>query len=77
MKDRIKLILKQVLELDEISDDISQQTCAAWDSMHYLQIVLELENEFNVSLEPEDIAEMRSLKTIERQLNKLLEQSHG
>jgi acyl carrier protein len=70
MKEEIRDVLKNVLGIDTIPDDISQQNCEAWDSMHHLQLIIELEEKFNVSFEPEDIAEMKSLPEIERQLKK-------
>ncbi|MDR0630697.1 MAG: acyl carrier protein [Holosporales bacterium] len=69
MKDRIKKVMKRVFNLQEIPDDISQSNCAEWDSMNHLNLVVELEEEFDVSFEPEDIAEMKSLKRIEIKLN--------
>ena len=61
MRERIKEVLKRVFELDEVSDDISQSNFVKWDSLNHLNLVVELEDEFGVSFEPEDIAEMKSL----------------
>ena len=72
MKERIKEVLKRVFELDEVKDDISQKTCIKWDSLNHLNLVVELEDEFGVSFEPEDIAEMKSLEAIEMKLKALL-----
>ena len=72
MKERIKEVLKRVFELDEVKDDISQPTCIKWDSLNHLNLVVELEDEFGVSFEPEDIAEMKSLEAIEMKLKALL-----
>jgi acyl carrier protein len=71
MKEEIKEVLKNVLGTDAIPDDISQQNCDVWDSMRHLQLIIELEEKFNVSFEPEDIAEMKSLPEIERQVKKI------
>jgi acyl carrier protein len=65
MKEEIKEILKNILGIDTVPDDISQQNCDVWDSMHHLQLIIELEEKFNISFEPEDISEMKSLFTIE------------
>lgn len=72
MRDKIKEVLKRVFELDEVYDNISQTTCAKWDSLNHLNLIVELEDEFNVSFEPEDIAEMKSLDIIEVKLNRLV-----
>ena len=70
MKERIKEIMKRVFNLDDVTDDISQKNCGKWDSMAHLNLVIELEEEFDVSLEPEEIAEMTSLSKVEEILNK-------
>ena len=44
----------------------SQTTCAAWDSMGQLNLVAELEEAFDVSLEPEEIGSMRCFDDIIR-----------
>ena len=72
MRERIKEVLKRVFELDEVSDDISQSNFVKWDSLNHLNLVVELEDEFGVSFEPEDIAEMKSLEGIETKLTNLL-----
>jgi len=64
MKERIKEVMKRVFHLDVISDDISQQNCDKWDSMNHLNLIVELEEEFDVSFEPEEIAEMKDIATI-------------
>jgi len=65
MKERIKNVIKRVLNLDVVPDNISQLNCDKWDSLAHLTIVTDLEEEFNVSLEPEEIMEMKSLEKIE------------
>jgi acyl carrier protein len=65
MRERIKQVIKDTLDLDGVPDDISQKTCVEWDSMHHLQLVVALETEFDISFEPEDIGSMKSLDEIE------------
>ena len=61
--------MKDVFNLSDIPDDISQKTYDDWGSMHHLQLVVGLETEFDVSFEPEDIPEMVSLVVIEKKIN--------
>jgi acyl carrier protein len=64
--------MKTVFGLDgDVPDDISPGTCDKWDSMNHVQLVISLEAEFNVSFEPEDIAEMKTLDEIERKIGLL------
>ena len=56
--------MKRVFEAENIDETCSQVTCEKWDSMAHLNLVIELESEFEVSLEPEEIGEMQSYKDI-------------
>lgn len=66
MEQKVLEILKRLFELDNIDETCSQDTCAKWDSMGQLNLVVELESEFNIELEPEDIGEMKSFEDIIR-----------
>ena len=59
-------ILKDVFELDVVDESCSHENCAAWDSMGQLNLVAELEDIFDVSLEPEEIGSMKSYEDIVR-----------
>lgn len=66
MEEKILEVLKTTFELDVIDISISQQNCEAWDSMGQLNLVADLEEAFGISLEPEEIGEMRSFNDIVR-----------
>lgn len=66
MEEKVLEILKELFELDTIDETCSQETCEKWDSMGQLNLVVELETEFDVTLEPEEIGEMKSFNDIIR-----------
>ena len=68
MEEKVLEILKDLFELDTVDETCSQTTCEKWDSMGQLNLVVELESEFEVTLEPEEIGEMKSYKDIVRLL---------
>ena len=70
MEDKVLEILKALFELDTVDTTCSQATCAKWDSMGQLNLAVELESEFDISLEPEEIGEMKSFDDIVRILKK-------
>lgn len=72
MEERILNVLKQTFVLDGVDTSISQQTCPEWDSMNHLRLVIELESEFDISFEPEEIAELKSFDAIRNILEKKL-----
>lgn len=64
MEEKIIDIMKQVLSTDDISASTDQSNCEKWDSLHHLNLIVELENEFDVEFEPEEIAEMKSVTKV-------------
>ena len=58
MEDKIVDIMREVFETEEVSTASSQKNCARWDSLHHLALASELEDAFDIELEPEEIAEM-------------------
>lgn len=64
MEEKILAIMKEVFGTEDLNETCSQKTCEKWDSMAQLNLVLELEDEFGISLEPEEIGEMTSFETV-------------
>lgn len=70
MEQTILAILRKLFGSDSIDTSCSQTTCSKWDSMNHLNLVLELEDAFQISLEPEEIWEIKSYDDIVRVLVK-------
>ena len=66
MEQRILEILKSVFQVDDIDESCSQKNCEKCDSMNHLNLVVELEMEFGISLEPEEIARMQCYDDVVR-----------
>ena len=64
MEEKVLEILKNVFGLETVDETCSQETCDKWDSMGQLNLVIELETEFDITLEPEEIGEMRCFNDI-------------
>ncbi|MBR1425930.1 MAG: acyl carrier protein [Paludibacteraceae bacterium] len=58
MEQKVLMVLRRVFKDATIDETCSQSNCKAWDSMNHLNLVVELEMEFGISLEPEEIARM-------------------
>ena len=56
--------MKSVFQTDTIDETCSQQNCEKWDSMNHLNLVVELEMEFGISFEPEEIAKMQTFDEV-------------
>ena len=61
-----------LVEADRISDDVSQINLEKWESLQHLILIVNIESEFGVSFEPEEIVEMTSLGLIVKYLNQKL-----
>ena len=64
LEEKILKVLKETFELDAVDMTCSQKNCEKWDSMGQLNLVVELETEFGVSLEPEEIGQMKKFDDI-------------
>lgn len=64
MEEKIIDLMKKVFKTDNISASTDQSYCENWDSLNHLNLIVELENEFGVEFEPEEIAEMKSVRNI-------------
>lgn len=74
MEEKILEILRNLFEDDAIDGTCSQKNCEKWDSMNQLNLVVELEDAFGISLEPEEIGEMICFDDIVRILKNKMKQ---
>ena len=58
MEEKVLEIMKEVFEMDAVTTDVSQKNCERWDSLHHLTLASELEDAFDIELEPEEIGQM-------------------
>lgn len=56
-------VMRAVLKTD-VDENTSQSNCEKWDSMNHLNLVIELEDTFEVELEPNEISLMKSFSDI-------------
>ena len=56
--------MREVFDMEEVSTDASQKNCERWDSLHHLSLASELEEAFDIELEPEEIAEMTDFSRV-------------
>ena len=64
LEDRILEIMREVFGIDDVTTDVSQKNCDRWDSLHHLSLASELEEAFDIELEPEEIAEMTDFSRV-------------
>lgn len=64
MEDKVLGIMRVVFEMEDVTTDISQRNCERWDSLHHLTLASELEDAFDVELEPEEIGQMTDFSKV-------------
>ena len=68
----IKEIMSKVLEIDmsTISNNASQKEISKWDSLQHLNLIVEIEDKYDISIDPEDISVMVTIEKIIEVVNK-------
>jgi acyl carrier protein len=68
----IKEIMSKVLEIDmsTISNNASQKEINKWDSLQHLNLIVEIEDKYDISIDPEDISVMVTIEKIVEVVNK-------
>lgn len=66
MEEKILNIMKRVFQTPGLTTDCNQCNCEKWDSLHHLNLIVELEDELDMEFEPEEIAEMKSFDAVKR-----------
>ncbi len=63
---RLKTLMAEVLAIseDEIVDDLSMFGSDAWDSLRHMELVIAIEETFEIELTGDDIVEMTSVASI-------------
>ena len=57
------------VQISEINDESSPETIESWDSFNGLILVDELESNFNIKFSVSEIADVKNVKDIKRNLN--------
>jgi len=66
MTEKLKQIMSNIFEIneDEVTDESSIDNVENWDSLRHLDLILSIEETFNVSVSEEEMVEMISFADI-------------
>ena len=66
LKIEIKSVFSEVFKIsvDEIPDDLSYGEVAQWDSIGHLNLIVALEEEFNIRFSDDDVLDMLNIDLI-------------
>ena len=70
MLERVLRIISQVMEvqIDQLNEESSPETVENWDSLRHINLILALEEEFNIAFSDEEIIDMVSVQFIVKTL---------
>lgn len=72
MEEKIIELMREVFGIDDVLAGLSQKNCDRWDSLRHLTLASEIEDAFDIELEPEEIAVMTDFaKVVEMVKSKL------
>ena len=72
IENQVLEIMRSVFGIEDVSTDVSQKNCERWDSLRHLTMASELEDAFDIELEPEEIAEMTDFSRVINMINSKL-----
>lgn len=66
MEEQVEQIVAEVFGLakDEINNDISMQQLEVWDSLKHMELIVAIEEAFQLKLSFDDIVKMQNVLTI-------------
>lgn len=69
--DRIKNVMSAVFEteVEKINENSSADDIENWDSLRHLNLILALEEEFNITIPDEEVGNLSNFKLIELVVN--------
>lgn len=73
MLDTIAQVMAQILQVpkETIGRDSSPETIDRWDSLKHMQLIMALEDEFEIEFPDEAIPELLNVRLIEEKLSEL------
>jgi len=77
IKQRVFKIISQVLEIsaEEVNEESSPETLENWDSLKHMNIVMALEEEFDVEFTEDQIVELLNVRLVIMTLEEILSES--
>lgn len=69
LEEKVLEIMRETFGVNEVTTEASQKNCEQWDSLRHLALASELEDAFDLELEPEEIADMTDFSRVIALLN--------
>jgi acyl carrier protein len=70
--ERLFKILRDTFQTNEINPEDSMDQIPEWDSLRHIQLIIAIEDEFNISIDFADTLEMTSIPEIKKKIQRYL-----
>lgn len=66
LTDRVRELVADTLQMpkEQVKDDSTAESLPAWDSLNHLNIILAIEQDFDIALPPEEMERMTGIESI-------------
>ena len=64
LEEKVLEIMRETFGVNDVTTEASQKNCEQWDSLRHLALASELEEAFDLELEPEEIADMTDFSRV-------------
>lgn len=71
VEERVKEIISVLLG-EKVTENTAMGNCENWDSMKHIEIITTIEEEMDISFEPEDIPKLTSYKSLVEKIKGLV-----
>jgi len=65
---KLEVLLKKVFKIQKINLEVSIEDISEWDSFAHFQLMDEIEAEFKIEIEPNDVIIMTSIPIIKKKM---------
>jgi len=74
IENRIKNVMAAVFELtvDKINDNASPDTIESWDSLKHMNLIIALEEEFNITIPDDEVGNMLTFGLVQLIINEAI-----
>lgn len=73
MRERIKVVMAQIfnVDIDTITEESSPESIDRWDSLKHMQLILAIEDEFDITFSDDEIPNLLTTRAIEETVRQL------
>lgn len=64
MDKQLAKVFRKVFDIEVFTDDLSSESIESWDSFAHIELIMEIEAEFNVSVPTDQVVKLTSVPAI-------------